>query len=37
MSLTDVLMILLILTTKCKGDLDSMLIENVTLLSYEFD
>jgi len=37
MSLTDVLMILLILTTKCKGCLDFMLIENVTLLSYEFD
>ena len=37
MSLTDILMILLILTTRCRGDLDSMLIEDVTLLSYDFD
>jgi len=37
MSLTDVLMILSILTTKRKGDLDSMLIEEVKLLSYDFE
>ena len=32
MSLTDVLTTLSILTTRCRGDLDSMLIEDVTLL-----
>jgi len=37
MSLTDVLMTLSILTTRCRGELDYMLIENVTLLSYDFD
>ena len=37
MSLTDVLMILLILTIRCRGDLDSMLIENITLLNYDLD
>jgi len=37
MSLTDVLMILLILTIRCRGDLDSMLIENVTLFTYDLD
>jgi len=36
-SLIDILMILLILTTRCRGDLDSLLIEDVTLLSYDFD
>ena len=33
----DILMILLILTIRYRGDLDSMLIEDVTLLSYDFD
>jgi len=37
LSLTDVLMTLLILTTRCRGDLDSVLIEDVTLLSYDLD
>ena len=37
MSLTDVLMTLLKLTTRCRGDLDSILIEDVTLLRYDFD
>ena len=37
MSLTDVLMILLILTTRCRDDLDFMLIEDVTLLNYDFN
>ena len=37
MSLTDILMTLLILTTRCRGDLDSTLIEDVALLSYDFD
>ena len=36
-SLIDILMILLILTIKYRGDLDSMLIEDVTLRSYDFD
>ena len=31
-NLTDVLMTLSILTTRCRGDLDPMLIEDVTLL-----
>jgi len=37
MSLTDGLMTLLILTTRCRGDLDFILIEDVTLLSSDFD
>ena len=37
MSFTDVLMTLLILTTRCRGDIDSVLIEDVTLLSYDLD
>ena len=37
MSLTDVLMTLLILTTRCRGDQDSVLIEDITLLSYDLD
>ena len=37
MSLTDVLMILSVLTTRYRGDLDSMLIENVTLLKYDLN
>jgi len=36
-SLTDIVMTLLILTTRYRGDLDSMLIEEITLLSYDFD
>ena len=36
-SLTDIVMTLLILTTRYGGDLDSMLIEDVTLLSYDLD
>ena len=35
MNLTDVLMTLLILTTRYRGDLDSMLIEDITFLSYD--
>ena len=35
--LADILMTLLILTTKCRSDLDSMLIEDITLLSYDLD
>ena len=34
--MTDIVMTLLILTTRYRGDLDSMLIEDVTLLSYNF-
>jgi len=37
MSLTDGLVTLSILTTRGRGELDSMLIEDVTLLSYDFD
>ena len=37
MSLTDIVMPLWILTARCKGDLDSMLIEDVSLFSYDFD
>ena len=37
MNLTDVLMTLLILTTRYRGDLDSMMIEDITLLSYDLD
>jgi len=37
MSLTDVLMTLSILTTRCRGEQDSMLIEDVTILSYDLD
>ena len=37
MNLTEVLMTLLILTTRCRGNLDSILIEDVTLLSYDLD
>ena len=36
-SLIDILMILLILTIRYRGDLDPMLIEDVTLRSYDFD
>ena len=36
-SLIYILIILLLLTTRCRGDLDSILIEDVTLLSYDFD
>ena len=36
-SLIDLLMILLILIIRYRGDLDSTLIEDVTLLSYDFD
>jgi len=37
MSLTDVLLTLLILITRCKDDLNFILIENVTLFSYDFN
>jgi len=37
MSLTDVLMILFILTIGCRDDLDFILIEDVTLFSYDLD
>jgi len=37
MSLTGVLMTLLILTTRCRGNLDFILIEDVTFLSYDLD
>ena len=37
MSLTDVLMTLLILITRWRGDLDSVLIEDVTFLNYDLD
>ena len=37
MSLTDVLMTLLILTTRCRCDLDFVLIEDVTLLNFDLD
>ena len=37
MSLTNVLMTLLILTTRYRGNLDYVLIENVTLFSYDLD
>ena len=36
-SLTDIVMTLLILTTRYRGDLDSMVIEDITLLSYDLD
>ena len=36
-SLTDIVMTLLILTTRYRSNLDSMLIEDVTLFSYGFD
>ena len=35
--LTDIVMTLLILTTRYRGDLDSMLIEDITFLSYDLD
>ena len=37
MSLTDVLMTLSTLTLRCRCELDSMLIEDVTLLSYDLN
>ena len=37
MSLTNVLMILLILTIRGRDDLDFILIKGVTFLSYELD
>jgi len=37
MSLTDVLITLLILITRCRGDLNFVLIEDVTLLNYDLD
>jgi len=37
MSLTEVLMTLLILTIRCGDDLDFILIENVTLFSYDLN
>ena len=37
MNLTDVLMTLLILTTRYRGDLDSILIEDITFLSYDLE
>ena len=37
MSLTDVLMTLSILTTRYRGKQDSMLMEDVTILSYDLD
>jgi len=37
MSLIDVLMIVLILITRCKDDLDFILIEDVILFSYDLD
>jgi len=36
-SLTDIVMTLLILTTRYRCDLDSTLIEDITLLSYDLD
>ena len=37
MNLSDVLMTLLILTTRCRDDLDFMLIEDVLLVICDFD
>jgi len=37
MSLTDVLITLLILTTRCKNDQDFILIEDITLFTYDLN